>query len=118
MSKREADEAWAFHRALADETKPHYEASRVDASTWRVRRWKGSDLLNEVREFLSSLSRATEYKSHPLGFEDSLDRYWKEEAAELLAKFKWDDEALLRDLPADTTEEQAIQVAVERGSWA
>lgn len=30
----------------------------------------------------------------------------------------FDDEALLRDMPADTTEEQAIAAAVEWGSWA
>ena len=30
-----------------------------------------------LEEFVRALARATEYKSHPLGFEDSIDSYWK-----------------------------------------
>lgn len=37
-----------------------------------------------VLEFLTDLSNATEYKSHDLGFADSISRGWKEDAADLL----------------------------------
>jgi hypothetical protein len=38
----------------------------------------------DVREFLTDLSRAMEYKSHDLGYEDSISNNWKSDAADLL----------------------------------
>jgi hypothetical protein len=40
-----------------------------------------------VEEFVRRLARAQMYRSHPLGFEDSLDKYWKEEAEEWVKEF-------------------------------
>ena len=39
----------------------------------------------DVLEFLTDLSKATEYRSHDLGFEDSISNRWKSDAADLLA---------------------------------
>jgi len=39
-----------------------------------------------LHAFVKDLSGATMYKSHPLGYEDSLDHHWKEDAAELLER--------------------------------
>jgi len=38
-----------------------------------------------VVEFLRDLSNATSYRSHDLGYEDSIDVHWKIDAADLLA---------------------------------
>ena len=35
-----------------------------------------------LEEFVRALAQASTYKSHPLGFEDSLSDYWKHEAEE------------------------------------
>lgn len=35
-----------------------------------------------LEEFVRALAQATTYRSHPLGFEDSLSDYWKTEAEE------------------------------------
>lgn len=35
-----------------------------------------------LEEFVRALAQATTYKSHPLGFKDSLSDYWKHEAEE------------------------------------
>lgn len=40
-----------------------------------------------LEEFIRSLAVATEYKSHDLGFEDSISNYWKEEAKEWVKEF-------------------------------
>jgi len=41
-----------------------------------------------VLEFLTDLSKASEYKSHDLGFEDSISNQWKTDAADLLVELK------------------------------
>lgn len=35
-----------------------------------------------LEEFVRALANASAYKSHPLGFEDSLSTYWSEQAEE------------------------------------
>ena len=33
-----------------------------------------------LEEFVRALAKATEYRSHDLGYEDSISNYWKDEA--------------------------------------
>lgn len=40
-----------------------------------------------VEDFVRALAKAKMYKSHPLGFEDSLPAYWQEEAEEWVKVF-------------------------------
>ena len=43
------------------------------------------EMEKRVREFLTDLSNASTYKSHDLGFEDSITFQWKDDAKDLLA---------------------------------
>ena len=43
-----------------------------------------------LEEFVRALAQAGMYKSHPLGFEDSLSMYWRDEAIAWVAKFDKD----------------------------
>ena len=40
-----------------------------------------------VEEFVRRLATATTYRSHDLGFEDSISTYWKDEADEWVKEF-------------------------------
>lgn len=47
-----------------------------------------------LEEFVRALSRATTYKSHVLGFEDSLSDYWKHEAEEWVKELDANSETI------------------------
>lgn len=65
----------------------------------------------QIIEFLTDLSKATEYKSHPLGFEDVINRRWKEEAEELLIAL-----AARACAPAALTGERLREIAMRHST--
>lgn len=53
-----------------------------------------------LEAFVRALARATPYKSHPLGFEDSIDVYWSNEAQEWVKEL---DSRLAPTLPVSAS---------------